>query len=94
MNCTARLPAIRPVAKHVVIRYPPVGASQSSISPAQNIPGLPRNIKFSSIEPIFTPPEVEIAVLIGPVPFKGILRDFILLVSKAGSLKTIHGKLS
>ncbi len=31
---------------------------------------------------------MEIAVWIGPVPFKGILRDFILLASKTGSLKT------
>ncbi len=44
-----------------VIKYPPVGASQSSISPAQNIPGMDRSIKCSSSNSNLTPPALLIA---------------------------------
>ena len=61
----APFPAHVPVARHAFIRYPPVGASQSNISPAQKIPGIDFIIK-SLFKAFFEmPPAVEIASLMG-----------------------------
>src|SRR5262245_9642792 len=48
IHCTAPFPATYPLAKQAVNKYPPVGASQSNISPAQKTPG-----KFLSIRSLF-----------------------------------------
>jgi len=57
----AARPARNPLAKQAVSRYPPVGASQSSISPAQNTPGMPLTINPSSSPSKRTPPALLIA---------------------------------
>ena len=56
------------------MRYPPVGASQSSISPAQKIPGFDFSIKLWSRAFLGTPPAVDIASSMGCGPSCGISR--------------------
>ena len=64
----AARPAIRPVASAPVISQPPVGASQSSISPAAKVPGRSRSISSSVSPAKASPPAVEIASSIGRGP--------------------------
>src|SRR3954463_3906627 len=64
----APLPAAAPVANEACSKYPPVGASQSSISPAAKMPGKRRIMKSASSSSNAIPPAVEIARAIGAVP--------------------------
>ena len=50
-----------PVLKQPCSKYPPVGASQSSISPATKVPGRRRSIRYSSTSAKGTPPAVLMA---------------------------------
>src|SRR5260221_7143025 len=61
IHFTAPCPAMVPVAKQPCSKYPPVGASQSIISPAQNIPGYFFSISSSSSSSQATPPAEDIA---------------------------------
>ena len=54
----------KPLDMQACKRYPPVGASQSSISPATYTFGLLVNMKSLSIDLKLTPPAVEILLLI------------------------------
>ena len=59
--------ATTPLAILAVKRYPPVGASQSIISLAQNTPGKVFNIKPSVSASNLTPPALLIASAMGRV---------------------------
>src|SRR3972149_4993700 len=74
---TTPSPATRPLAKHAVNKYPPVGASQSNISPAQKNPGNSWIIKFSSSDSNVTPPALLMASSNGRGAINGIGNCFI-----------------
>lgn len=60
-------PRLLRLAKQAVYRYPPVGASQSFISPAQNRQGRSSSIRSGVSASIITPPALLIALSIGRV---------------------------
>src|SRR5690606_15989552 len=57
MPCAAQ----RPCAMQALNRYPPVGASQSNISPATKTPGMDETMSDSSSDSNLIPPAVLIA---------------------------------
>ena len=84
-QATAPAPATEPVAKQAVSRYPPVGASQSNISPAQKTPGSVRTIKRASSASKGTPPAVLIASASGRGATNRNGNDLIAAARRAGS---------
>ena len=80
--------ACPPVAKQPWIRYPPVGASQSIISPAMKTPGIRRNIRRSSSSLQHTPPAEEMASASGRGPSRGMRQP---LTSRASASGEDHG---
>ncbi len=82
---------MNPLAKLAVKRYPPVGASQSSISPAQKTPGIARSIRCSSSASKVTPPALLIASSSGRGAISEIGSDLIADANSFGSEKFFLG---
>ena len=86
-------PARQPLAKQAVNKYPPVGASQSSISPAQYTPGRLDNIKQELKSSKTTPPAVLIASSTGLGLLSGTDKCF-RQTAKASGLARVSGEQS
>ena len=80
----AAAPATLPVTKHPWRRKPPVGASQSIISPAQYTPGICLSMRLASSYRQATPPDVEIASSIGRACVSG-MRQHLTTLAKASA---------
>lgn len=83
-----------PVEKQAVNKYPPVGASQSSISPAQKTPGKDLIIRSSDKSSKRIPPAELIASSSGRGEMSGTGIAFIVEDKASGLEITVRGKNS